>query len=133
MLFTDTKQTLRHAATCMHLPWALCAAVSVLSSKCLLLDIGFHYPYHLHLLQLSTVLIARLLQLVLTPPKLRRTLSTSASTRALQSTILHAGIMAASSICIGQAILHFRNLPTVVMLSVRIYPVQREDDGEMDN
>ncbi|KAF2869135.1 hypothetical protein BDV95DRAFT_112948 [Massariosphaeria phaeospora] len=96
--------------------WTLCAGLSLLSSKYLLVDLNVHFPLHLHLLQLATTAL----------------LSLSLSTRRHQTSaeaakrptvvgwlflVVLASLMAASTAMTTQAILHFQNMPTLVMLS----------------
>jgi hypothetical protein len=51
------------------LVWALCAAISLSSSKHLLVDVGLHYPLHLHLLQLSAVTLWSIARFVARGPR----------------------------------------------------------------
>jgi hypothetical protein len=120
LFLKDLWSSFYNAATPVQLLWAMCAALSVSSSKYLLLDLGFHYPFCLLLLQLvPTILLCAFIlaqhkveacQIV--PP------GSLISWPPLR-TGLQASLVALSSALVLQATLHFPNPNILVMLSVR--------------
>jgi hypothetical protein len=106
---------IKHTAKPLQLTWALGAAFSIVSSRYLLVDLGFHYPFCLHLLQ---VLATILLQAILLT-----WLNVEACSVVLPNSSVNQGILRAalplSSALMLQAALHFPNLTTLTMLSVR--------------
>jgi hypothetical protein len=96
--------------------WALSAAVSLSSSKYLLVDEGLHCPLHLHLLQLGSLTIWSVLGFVR-----QETCPPSSLLRSRRGFLLGIGLpggMAVASGLLLQAILHFPNLATMAMLPV---------------
>jgi len=103
--------------------WTACAAVSLLSTKYLLVDLNVHYPLHLHLIQLAATTLLTVQQLL--PQELQLSSLDRGSYPAAGGWMILIGVtslMAASMILNLQAVLHFQNLPTLVMLSVSSPP-----------
>lgn len=108
-----------------HLIWIICASISLLSARHLLVEQNIHYPLQLYFNQL---VVAGLITLW----PYRRWQDTwelfregSQSRRPITwGTILLAAsmsFMSLSIICTLQAILHFQNLPTFFMMTVRFH------------
>jgi hypothetical protein len=96
--------------------WALSAAISLSSSKYLLVDVGLHCPLHLHLLHLGSLTLWSVLgfarQEACPPSSLVRS-----KPGFLLGVVLPGGMAVASGLVL-QAILHFPNLATIAMLPV---------------
>jgi hypothetical protein len=102
-----------------QLAWVLCTTLSISSSRYLLLDLGLHYPFCIHLLQLH----AALLVTVLRPARFRKGMETvrsrSLSRGQFLRALLRSVLISLSGTLAMQAIMHFPNLATIVMLPVR--------------
>lgn len=96
--------------------WALCASLSMSSSKYILIDLGLYYPFHLHLLQLSTAVIPDAVNLFRS--RAGQPLFPTDSRITLLLSLVLPGIVATSSGLLLQAVLHFPNLATLSMLLV---------------
>jgi peptidoglycan/LPS O-acetylase OafA/YrhL len=130
---TETACDPRHAlCNIVHnhrrLIWVICASISLLSARHLLVEQNIHYPLQLYFNQL---IVAGLITLW----PYRRWQDTrelfrkrSQSRRPITwGTVLLAVsmcFMSLSIICTLQAILHFQNLPTLVMMTVRLHVSQ---------
>lgn len=98
--------------------WAVSAVVSVLSSRYLLVELNVHFPFHLHLLQLATAGLGAA-ALHLWHRSASSTRPSHPSTEPGWRLLLPlATLMALSTILSLQAILHFLNLPTLLMMTV---------------
>lgn len=94
--------------------WTLCAATSMVTSKYLLVDLNFHYPLHLVILQLGAAGA-----ITLYDNMTRRPRNVTAVARIPKSfDIALSGLEVLSLILSAQAILHFPNLSTLAMLPV---------------
>ena len=104
--------------------WLICSAVSLLSTRHLLIEQYLHYPLQLYINQLiATAAISLCLH---SWPRSRkdqgageqeRWVKTSRRGRSLVISVQYFA-MAQSLICTMQAVLHFTNLPALVMLTV---------------
>lgn len=102
--------------------WTVSAALSLLSSRYLLVDLNVHYPLHLHLVQLgAAATIATILHLR------RRSASTGLSDETSRPRwsvfVVLAALMASATIFSLQAVLHIQNLPTLAMLTVSAFHI----------
>ena len=98
--------------------WTLCTATSMITSKYLLVDLNFHYPLHLVILQLSAAGAITMYDNVT-----RRSRNVTVVARIPKGHpwlfgMAVNGPMALSLPLATQAILHFPNLPTLAMLPV---------------
>lgn len=109
----------------VHKPfiWVICASISLLSARHLLVEQNIHYPLQLYFNQLAVTAI-----MALRPrlgwryvQKLFRGESQLCRSMTRGTALLVASVCSTSlsTICILQATLHFYNLPTLVMISVR--------------
>lgn len=102
--------------------WTLCAAASIVTSKYILVDCNYHYPFHLVLMQVLAIAAVALLGRAvgvnhLVPTSIikeNRDWGWIATVDCLEGLSLAFWI---------QAILHFPNLATLGMLPVRISPL----------
>lgn len=100
--------------------WLICATISLLSSKYLLVELNVHYPLYLHLLHLVTATLLTIISRLRQRSKRPHTLADRPSISGWILLVVLAGMMVLAMACTMQAILHFQNLPTVVILSVGI-------------
>jgi hypothetical protein len=110
--------------------WFVCASISLLSARALLVEQNIHYPLQLYFNQVAAAGL-----LTLWPYKKRqhtRELSHESS-QCRKFTTWGAVLLVASTcsislsmLCTLQAILHFQNLPTFVMMTVRFRVSQGE-------
>lgn len=133
MSLTDNEQTLDEMppetniglqswASCHpRFIWTLCVIASLLSSRYLLVESNFHYPTLLYLAQL---LVATAI-LVFHAPRWEVQHDGKQNRQRMGAihapTLLIFGSMcftATSMLCVWQAVLHFTNLPVLVMLIV---------------
>ena len=98
--------------------WAICASVSLSSSKYLLIDLNLHYPFLLHTLQLSFTVLLGTLELGLKGERLRSPVSSTGCARTICLQLLEPRLVAMPGVLLVQAILHFSNLATIAMLAV---------------
>jgi hypothetical protein len=101
--------------------WTVSAAIALLSARHLLVELNFHYPLLLYLAQLVVATIITMIQhsWPRKHPDVGREEIANSSTR--PATLLGIGAMsfsALSMVCMLQAIMHSKNLPTLVMLTV---------------
>jgi hypothetical protein len=107
-----------------RLAWIISACISLLSARHLLVEQNLHYPLQLYFSQLIvTALIA------LRPywirhdnqgPFRERPKPRGSQARGTVLIATSTCLMWLSTICALQAILHFQNLPTLVMMTVRL-------------
>ena len=112
-------------AVCVHrrFIWVVCASISLLSARYLLVEQNIHYPLQLYCNQLAiTGFIAlrpclgwRYIQKVFRG-KSQPWRSITRGTVLITASVCFTSL---STICILEATLHFHNLPTLVMMTVR--------------
>ncbi|KAF1924465.1 uncharacterized protein M421DRAFT_72346 [Didymella exigua CBS 183.55] len=108
-----------------RLVWLVCTSISLLSARHLLVEQNLHYPLQLYFGQLViTAFVA--LQPCWTWPETQEPFRERPESRssATWGTILFLTSMcltALSTICALQAILHFQNLPTLIMMTMIAY------------
>jgi hypothetical protein len=105
--------------------WVFCTTVSLLSARYLLVEQNVHYPLQLYFNQLFVACLMILWryrrsddtqELFVERPKFWRPITWGAVMISLSL-----GFKSLSTICVLQAILHFQNLPTLVMMTVRVH------------
>jgi len=107
-----------------RLVWIFCASTSLLSARHLLVEQNIHYPLQLYFAQLAVT------GLIALRPYLRwqdtqdpfRERSQSERRMTWGTALIAAStcFTSLSTICALQAILHFQNFPTLVMMTVRL-------------
>jgi len=102
-----------------HLVWVPCAAVSLTTSKYLLVDASLHYPLHLQLLQHAAALLLLLLW------RTFRSDEYSTGTEPLEdfqwaSQLCVSFLLAVAGGCTMQAVLHLPNITLIAMLAVSL-------------
>lgn len=98
--------------------WTLCAATSMITSKYLLVDLNFHYPLHLVILQLGAAGAITLYDNVTKRP---RNMAAVARIPKSRPWLFNMAVSSLEALCLPlstQAILHFPNLSTLAMLPV---------------
>ncbi|KAH8725035.1 hypothetical protein GQ44DRAFT_707671, partial [Phaeosphaeriaceae sp. PMI808] len=127
---SSSPMTMQHSqydanfSTCFYkrIVWLLCATLSLLSARYLLVESNIHYPLQLYFSQLAVTGLVALLPWQGTKglgherskPQRAMAWGTMYSTASIC-------FMALSTICALQAILHFNNLPTLVMITAIAY------------
>lgn len=121
-----------------QLLWAVCACISLLSSRHLVVERNIHYPQRLYFNQLAVTGITALRPCLgwgHVQRPFRRTLrpwrSMTKGTALVTASVCS---MYVSTICFLQAVLHFYNLPVLVMITVRVIsaPVIGYDHSKTD-
>jgi hypothetical protein len=107
------------------LVWALCAATSITTSKHLLVDIGFHYPCSLYLLQFSATALLTLLLSASPQTETRQPVRLPGLQRRLLRTSLHTSVASLSGALVLQALLHAAQASTISMLLVQYEPTEQ--------
>lgn len=105
--------------------WLICATMSLLSARHLLVERNFHYPLQLYFIQLAVASLFAIPS-CWTRQAIRQPFreSLEAPRFLTLETGLHlisTCIVSLSTICVLQAILHFQNLPTLIMMTVRLH------------
>ncbi len=119
------SQSVVSSALRVHRPlvWVICATVSLLSARHLLVERNMHYPLQLYFNQLflTAVFAWRPRQAWRRVQKLRRGESQLWRLMMRGIALLTASVCftSLSTICILQATLHFYNLPVLAMITVR--------------
>jgi hypothetical protein len=98
--------------------WTLCATTSMVTSKYLLVDLNFHYPLHLVILQLGAACAITLYDNVIRRPRNVTAIACIPKGRSWLFDMALSGPAALSLPLSTQAILHFPNLSTLAMLPV---------------
>ena len=98
--------------------WTLCAATSMVISKYLLVDLNFHYPLHLAILQLGAAGVITLYDTVIRRPWNVAAVTRTPNGRQWLFNVALSGPEALSLLFSTQAILHFPNLSTLAILPV---------------
>lgn len=98
--------------------WAICASMSLSSSKYLLVDSNLHYPFRLYILQMSFTIMLSTFGFCLEEEQLLSLVPATACARTICLRVLEPGLVAIPGMLGLQAILHFPNLATVGMLPV---------------
>jgi hypothetical protein len=117
-IFNSAYRCLSHQA---RLVWIVSAGISLLSTRYLLVEFNFHYPLLLYLSHLSAVAYVVILQYFLVPKPHNADIEQPARNRTGRGSLMATGAMcfaALSMVCMLQAIVKNRNLPTLVMLTV---------------
>jgi len=111
---TGCKSTEGNLERCV---WTLCAAVSIGTTKYILVDLNFHYPLHLVIIQLVA---AGTVTLCFRATRLENIITATNGTgnRSWLFGMTLSGLEALSLAFSTQAILHFPNLSTLAMLPV---------------
>jgi hypothetical protein len=115
---SNARRCLSHQS---RLVWIVSAGISLLSTRYLLVESNIHFPLLLYLAQLSAVALAAILQYFLVPKTHNTNAEGMARNRLGRGSLMAIVAMcfaALSLICMLQAILHNKNLPTLVMLTV---------------
>lgn len=110
-----------------QLLWAVCACISLLSARHLAVERNIHYPQRLYFNQLAVAGLMALRPCLgwghIQRPfrrKLRPWRSMTKGTALIATSVC---FMYVSTICFLQAVLHFYNLPVLVMITVRVISV----------
>jgi hypothetical protein len=104
-----------------RLVWIASAGISLLSTRYLLVELNLHYPLLLYLVQLSALAVVVIVQYFWEPKASETDAEDTARNRMGRGSLMAIGAMcfaALSMICMLQAVLHNKNLPTLVMLTV---------------
>lgn len=99
--------------------WPISSIASVLSARCLLIERSFHYPVHLYI---SQIVVTGAFSLFLHASRRHFVVPNKKTRWSRQATQLMAAtycLVAMAMFCALQAILHFTNLPILIMLTVR--------------
>lgn len=119
-LRTDWRGILDGLQSRNRLVWTVSAILSLLTSRYLLVELNVHYPLHLHLIHLATAGIIAAISYF----RSRQEPSTYTNEQLTASGWARLGLLAASMaismILIVQAVLHFQNFPSLVILTVSI-------------
>lgn len=103
--------------------WVICASISLLSARHLLVERNMHYPLQLYFNQLiATAILAwrpRLAWRCVRSPCLGRPQLSRLMTRGTTLLVASVCCTSLSTICMLQATLHFYNLPVLAMITVR--------------
>lgn len=97
--------------------WPACSIVSVISARCLLIEQGFHYPVHLYIYQ---IVVTAAFSLFLHTSRRNFIFPNEKKLWSMRSAQLMAAtylLLAMAMFCALQAILHFTNLPILIMLT----------------
>ncbi|KAH7138324.1 hypothetical protein B0J11DRAFT_12740 [Dendryphion nanum] len=100
--------------------WAVCASVSIVTSKYLLVDLNFHFPLHLHIWQLMGVIAFTSCNLLRHPLSPNERLFRLTGPQWIFLVLLAVSI-ATSLIFSIEALLHYPNVTTIAMLSTIPY------------
>jgi hypothetical protein len=103
--------------------WTVSAAIALLTARHLLVELNFHYPLLLYLAQLVVATIVTMIQH--SWPRKHRDVGREGIENSCirPGTLLGIGAMsfsALSMVCMLQAVMHSKNLPTLVMLTVGV-------------
>jgi hypothetical protein len=115
---SNTRRCLSHQS---RLVWIASAGISLLSTRYLLVELNLHYPLLLCLAQLSALAVVVILQHFWEPKARDTDAEEAARNRMGRGSLMAIGAMcfaALSMICMLQAVLHNKNLPTLIMLTV---------------
>ena len=103
--------------------WVICASISMLSARHILVEENIHYPLQLYFNQLAVIGLMALRSCFGWRDIQKSFRGSSQSWRFMtRGTVLITAsmcFMSLSTICTLQAILHFHNLPTLVMMILR--------------
>jgi hypothetical protein len=111
--------------------WVVFASTSLLSARHILVESNFHYPVLVYLAQLFMTTIVVTIQIPWRDKARRHSSGRPSPRRIRRGTLLALGAVsftALSMLCMLQAILHFTNLPTLVMLVVSRLSCQRTSE-----
>lgn len=108
--------------------WPACSIVSVLSARCLLIEQSFHYPVHLYISQIVAMGVFALClhscrrKSIVPNERARWGRFSAQATQLMAATYC---LVAMAMFCALQSIMHFTNLPVLIMLTVRKIRLQR--------
>jgi hypothetical protein len=106
-----------------HVFWVVCACISLLSARHLLVERNIHYPQRLYFNQLAVTCLLALRPCFgwgyIQRPFRRKLRPWRSMTRGTALAAVSVCFTYISAICLLQAALHFYNLPVLVMITVR--------------
>jgi hypothetical protein len=104
--------------------WLACASIALLSARHLLVEQNLHYPLQLYFAQLAVSALVALrpcwTRQDVQEPFRERPEPRGSATRGMVLLVTSMCLMSVSTICALQAILHVQNLPTLIMMTVRL-------------
>jgi hypothetical protein len=108
-----------------RLAWLVCASIAVLSARHLLVERNLHYPLQLYFAQLAVSALFALRPFWsrkdAQPSFRERPEARASATRGVVLLVTAMGLGSVATICALQAILHVTNLPTLILMTVRIW------------
>jgi len=127
--FEDSTDSRNTTGDWEHYAWTLCAAVSLVTSKYILVDYNFHYPLHLVTIQ---VVATGAIALFGRAAGFENIISTTIvkENHSWQFIAIANCLDALALIFWTQTILHFPNLATLGMLPVSISPIPTSIDTD---